>query len=87
MNDNGYIDNNESRFSWAQALIAAAETPAPRLATVTRIHPRHAAAPARRTVTASRRRDGSFRTDHNVLQTRRAADGMAVYNLRESVGM
>jgi hypothetical protein len=42
--------------------------------------------PATKPVPASRKVDGSFGTDTNVISSRIGADGMAVYQLRESVG-
>lgn len=84
MEDNEYMDDTESRFDWAANLIAQAETPitpAPRIAPVARIHPQ------RTMVTASRTTTGSFRTDSNILQVRLGADGMAIYNLRESAAL
>jgi hypothetical protein len=73
-----YQDDTESRFSWARQLIADAEKPV----TIPAIPVR----PARREVSASRGHDGSFGRDRNIIQARRGDDGMAIYQLRESVG-
>lgn len=87
MSDNEYMDDSESRFAWARQLITQAEAPAAVQRPAGTALARRSPALARRTVTTSRRGDGSFRPDTNVIQARVAADGMAIYNLRQAAGL